>query len=94
MQIRADDPRLRPHFVLYLEDRGMTFGKAIDELYAGIKMRRNGWNGPNRFIELQVPDEHSKMTLPYIYITTEQGDLVPWLASQADMLSDDWERVA
>jgi len=30
------------------------------------------------------------MTLPYIYITTVQGDLVPWLASQTDLLAADW----
>jgi hypothetical protein len=30
------------------------------------------------------------MTLPYIYITTVKGERVPWLASQTDMLADDW----
>jgi hypothetical protein len=51
---------------------------------------RRGWNGPGQFIELQVPDQHSKMTLPYIFITTVQGDRVPWLASQTDLLAKDW----
>lgn len=51
---------------------------------------RRGWNGPGQFIELQVPDQHSKMTLPYIFITTVQGDRVPWLASQTDLLASDW----
>ena len=51
---------------------------------------RRGWNGPGQFIELQVPDEFSKMTKPYFYITTVQGDLVPWLASQTDLLAEDW----
>jgi hypothetical protein len=51
---------------------------------------RRGWNGPGQFIELQVPDEHSKMSLPYIFITTVQGDRVPWLASQTDLLANDW----
>lgn len=31
------------------------------------------------------------MTQPYIYMTTEQGDLVPWVASQTDILATDWE---
>jgi hypothetical protein len=31
------------------------------------------------------------MTLPYIFMHTAQGDYVPWLASQTDMLSTDWE---
>jgi hypothetical protein len=56
----------------------------------GSKVTRTGWNGPGQYLEMQTPDEHSKMTLPYIYITTVQGDLVPWLASQTDLLADDW----
>lgn len=34
--------------------------------------------------------KQGKMTLPYIYMYTAQGDNVPWLASQTDMLSEDW----
>ncbi len=65
-------------------------GKAVKEMENGKRATREGWNGPNQYIELQVPDEHSKMTLPYIYIRTVQGDLVPWLASQTDILAIDW----
>ena len=57
----------------------------------GMRFTRMGWNGKDQYIELQRPDAHSKMTLPYIFIKTVQGDLVPWLASQTDMLADDWE---
>jgi len=69
------------------------FGGALKNLKAGNRMARKGWNGKDMYIELQVPDENSKMTLPYIYMKTVQGDLVPWLASQTDMLSDDWQLV-
>tara|TARA_R100001530_G_scaffold53910_1_gene39800 strand:- start:109 stop:327 length:219 start_codon:yes stop_codon:yes gene_type:complete len=68
----------------------MTFGDALEFLKKGENVQRSGWNGPGQYLTLQVPDEHSKMTLPYIYIRTVQGDLVPWLASQTDMLADDW----
>ena len=68
----------------------MNFGDAIAALKSGQKVQRSGWNGKGMFLELQVPDENSKMTLPYIYMFTVSGDLVPWLASQADMLSEDW----
>lgn len=68
-----------------------NFGWALVELKAGRAVRRAGWNGPNQSIILQTPDENSKMTLPYIYIVTVQGDLVPWLASQTDLLAADWE---
>jgi hypothetical protein len=69
---------------------GRTFGDALLELQEGGSVARLGWNGQGQFLTLQVPDANSKMTKPYIYITTVQGDLVPWLASQTDMLADDW----
>lgn len=77
----------------------MSFGDAIEMMRLGFAVSRKGWNGKGIFIELQVPDEHSKMTHPYIYIDTTglktdnpdaPKDRVPWLASQTDMLSLDW----
>ena len=68
----------------------MDFGWALTQLRKGGVVTRQGWNGPGQYLTLQVPDEGSKMTLPYIYITTVQGDLVPWLASQTDLLAADW----
>jgi hypothetical protein len=79
---------------------GMSFGQAIEALKLGKKVARKGWNGKGIFCQLQVPDQNSKMSSPYIYIdttgleTTNENapkSLVPWLASQTDMLSDDWE---
>lgn len=67
-----------------------SFGQAIKELQDGRRVCRQGWNGKGMWLELQVPDAGSKMTLPYIYMKTAQGDLVPWLASQTDMLAADW----
>lgn len=69
----------------------MNFGQALTELRSGIRVTRRGWNGPGQYIALQRPDEHSANTLPYLWIHTVQGDRVPWVASQADMLADDWE---
>ena len=80
----------------------MNFGEAIQALKAGKKCARDGWNGNGIFIELQVPDEHSKMTQPYIFIDTRNLQTknpaapkgrVPWLASQTDMLAEDWFEV-
>lgn len=65
-------------------------GAAIDWMREGGRVARTGWNGPGQWLELQVPDEGSKMTLPYIYISTVSGELVPWLASQTDILATDW----
>jgi hypothetical protein len=71
----------------------INFGQAIEALKQGKKVARAGWNGKGMHLELQRPDAHSKMTLPYIYMYTAQGDNVPWLASQTDMLSEDWVTV-
>lgn len=70
-----------------------NFGQALELLKAGHRVARSGWNGKGMWIALQVPDAHSKMSLPYIYMFTADGNLVPWLASQTDVLSDDWETV-
>ena len=68
----------------------MNFGAAIESLKAGEKVTREGWNGKGLWLELQVPDAHSKMSLPYIYLNYPTGVRVPWVASQTDMLGDDW----
>ena len=76
-----------------------NFGQAIEEMKSGRKCWRRGWNGKGITIEIQNPDENSKMTSPYIFIDTTglQTDnesapksRVPWLASQTDMLAEDW----
>ncbi len=68
----------------------MNFGMALESLKDGNRVARAGWNGKGMYLELQFPDENSKMTLPYIFMFTAQGDRVPWLASQTDILSEDW----
>ena len=72
----------------------MNFGQALDWLRAGHRVAREGWNGKDMYLHLQTPDVHSKMTLPYIYMRTVQDDLVPWIASQTDLLSGDWFVIA
>lgn len=44
------------------------FGWALKLLKLGKPVRRKGWNGKGLWLKLQVPDEHSKMTLPYVYM--------------------------
>jgi hypothetical protein len=74
----------------------MTFGEAIEALKVGDRVSRVGWSfgkgsgGEKMWLRLQKPDESSDMTLPYIYMSTVSDDLVPWLASQTDMLAEDW----
>lgn len=68
-----------------------NFGEAIEALKQGYSVARKGWNGKGMWLSLQEPDELSKMTLPYIYMKTACDNQVPWLASQTDMLAEDWE---
>lgn len=65
-------------------------GWAVEQLRGHARVQRMGWNGKGMYLEMQRPDANSKMTLPYVYMRTVQGDLVPWLASQTDLLACDW----
>jgi hypothetical protein len=84
----------------YRECNAMTFGLALEALKKGLKVSRSGWNGKGLWLELQIPDAHSKMTLPYVYMNypvdaqNTPGARVPWLASQTDMLAEDWSIVS
>lgn len=77
----------------------MDFGGALNGLRSGRKVQREGWNGKGLWLELQTPDENSKITLPYLYLNypddaqNTPGARVPWLASQTDMLAEDWKLV-
>lgn len=74
----------------------MAFGGALACLRLGNYVRRAGWNGKGLWLAMQVPDKHSKMTLPYIYINypadaaNTPGARVPWVPSQTDVLAEDW----
>jgi hypothetical protein len=84
---------------VYHECEAMTFGLALECLKKGMHVCRAGWNGKGMWLELQRPDAHSKMTLPYVYLNypadaqNTPGARVPWLASQTDMLAEDWRIV-
>ena len=83
------------HTAQYLrKEFGMDFGEAIREMKKGHRVARLNWNGPDQWIAIQQPDENSKMKKPYIYISPVDDELVPWLASQTDMLCEDWYVVA
>jgi hypothetical protein len=84
----------------------MTFGHAVEMLKAGHKVARAGWNGKGMFLFL-VPGSRFKVNRPpllgiyeegteisyhaHIDMKTATGDVVPWLASQTDVLAADWQ---
>jgi len=67
----------------------MDFGGAIHTMIGGDSVYREAW-ARSYCIELQKPDDHSKMTLPYIYQRWEESNCVPWIPTHEDMLADDW----
>lgn len=78
------------------------FGTAIGMVKNGKRMKRKGWNGKNQFIELAtnvsfkrpngevVNVNHTEMGNKAIAFHGTSGVQLGWLASQADMLSEDW----
>ena len=83
----------------------MNFGKAINLLKEGKKLRRKGWNGKNQYIELAsnisyknadgeiININHKTIGNKAIAFVGTSGVQIGWLASQSDMLSDDWELI-
>ena len=53
-------------------DEERNFGFALRHLKDGKTVYRDGWNGKGMWLALQRPDVGSKMTLPYIYMSTAQ----------------------
>lgn len=83
----------------------MDFGDAIKLLKQGKKLQRKGWNGKNQYIELArcisyknamdkvINAEHDAIGNCAIAFVGTSGVQLGWLASQADMLAEDWQEV-
>lgn len=84
----------------------MNFSKALEMIKAGQRVARAGWNGKDMFLFLVLGSKFKVNRPPllgiypegteieyhgHIDMKTAQGYIVPWLASQADLLSEDWE---
>lgn len=68
----------------------LDFSAALREMKLGKKVRRFEWGG---YIQIQRPDEHSKMSCPYIYAVCKGGEVVPAVINMLDMMAEDWEVV-
>ena len=89
----------------YRSTEGMPFGSAIELMKSGFRVARNGWNGKNQYIELAtnisyvntanevVNSEHTAIGNKAIAFVGTSGVQMGWLASQADMLAEDWNIV-
>ena len=80
----------------------MKFGEAIEVAKSGYKIARKGWNGNSQFVELArnisyvradgtvVNCEHDAIGNQAFAFVGTSGVQLGWLASQADMLAEDW----
>ena len=78
------------------------FGDAIKYIKRGLKVKRKGWNGKNQYIQLAtgisyksatgeiVNCEHDAIGNMAVAFVGTSGVQLGWLASQADMLAEDW----
>ena len=89
----------------YRKTTGIPFGLAVEAVKKGKKIARAGWNGKGMFLFL-VPGSTFKVNRApllgiypegteinyhaHIDMKTADGTIVPWLASQTDVLADDW----
>ena len=88
-----------------MSNENHTFGEAITLMKNGHKMARNGWNGKEQYIELAtnisyknsngeiINVNHETMGNKAIAFVGTSGVQLGWLASQSDMLSEDWKIV-
>ena len=92
----------------YRPAEALTFGLAIEALKKGLKVERDGWNGKGMFLYFVGADSYPVKTnaaashfglnslVPYrayIAMKTVDNDVVPWVASQTDVLAEDWRIV-
>lgn len=69
----------------------MNFGEALEQVKKGKGMRLPQWSS-DVVIRAQYPDEHSKMTAPYLYVESRFG-CVPWKETMIELFSESWEVV-
>lgn len=82
---------------------GFSFSKAVEALKEGKMVSREGWNGKGMWlrmvsegrwgIDVEIREESNRQIdslLPWIGMKTADRKFVPWLASQTDILAEDW----
>lgn len=82
----------------YRRTDNMSFGLALESMKRGLPVARDGWNGKGMWLMLITSADYNvtksevlgRVKLPWIGMKTADGGFVPWLASQTDMLADDW----
>jgi len=84
----------------------MNFGEALNALKKGFAVTRKGWNGKGMYLYFVTENHYPAVTeiakkqfgeivpyTSYIALKTAQDKVVPWVASQCDLLEEDWEMI-
>jgi len=75
----------------------MNFGQALDAMRLGSRVQRDGWNGKGMWIGIVESWTFTNgkwdnlPCAPFVVMKTASGEHVPWLASQTDILAEDWK---
>ncbi|MBN1684592.1 MAG: DUF2829 domain-containing protein [Gammaproteobacteria bacterium] len=70
----------------------MDFSEALHALKRGERIRRAEWEHEGKWIAMEKASTKSGiMSLPYVYMKTGQGYLIPWLPDHVDLLAEDWQ---
>ena len=70
-----------------------TFSEALELLKQGKKVARSSWNGKGMFVFLVLGSTFKVTRAPLLCMRTADNQTVPWLASQTDILANDWEEL-
>lgn len=90
-------------------EKNMNFSQALAYLKVGKRLQRAGWNGKGMFVFLvagsnfkvnrepllSIMGKGAEVTYcPHIDMKTADNKVVPWIASQTDIMADDWQVVS
>lgn len=94
--------RINEYHIHIPQEEVMDFGVALMNLKEGRRVARKGWNGKGQYLELAtdisytsaagqiINCEHAAIGNKAIAFVGTSGVQMGWLASQADMLAEDW----
>jgi hypothetical protein len=95
-EVFADDWEL---YEYPIKSEYLNFGEALEHLKRGKRVAREGWNGKGMWLQAipangyMISNGPTNPTLPWIGMKTADDKFVPWVASQTDILAEDWRVV-
>ena len=91
-----------------IDETVRDIGCAVKQLRNGMRVGRTGWNGKGMFLYLVPGSQFAVNRAPllgfyplgaevvyreHVDMKTANGECVPWVCSQSDLLATDWDLV-